>query len=121
MAGVYQHFIPRFLQKGFRAPGTGGEVRSWLYDRRREPRKTNLKAIGMEGHFYAVETEPDLDDKITMVEEKVYAPLIDQLRRGELDGQSVSAIPDLLATLKFAAVMCGTIWSLPGMRASAAF
>lgn len=97
MAGVYQHFIPRFLQKGFRAPGTGGEVRSWLYDRRREPRKTNLKAIGMEGHFYAVQTEPDLDDKITTVEEKVYAPLIDRLRRGELDGQSVSAIPDLLA------------------------
>ncbi|WP_445672835.1 DUF4238 domain-containing protein [Pseudomonas inefficax] len=100
MAGVYQHFIPRFLQKGFRIPGNGREVRSWIYDRRREARKTNLKAIGMEGHFYAVETEPDLDDKITMAEEKVYAPLIDRLRRGELDGQSVSAIPELLAHLE---------------------
>lgn len=97
MAGVYQHFIPRFLQKGFRVPGNGGEVRSWLYDRRREPRKTNLKAIGMEGHFYAVEAEPDLDDKITMAEDKVYAPLIDRLRRRELDGQGLSTIPDLLA------------------------
>jgi len=72
-------------------------VRSWLYDRRREPRKTNLKAIGMEGHFYAVEKEPDLDDKITMAEEKVYAPLIERLRRGELDGQCINAIPELLA------------------------
>lgn len=97
MAGVYQHFIPRFLQKGFRIPGNGSEVRSWLYDRRREVRKTNLKAIGMEGHFYAVGAEPDLDDKITMAEEKVFTPLIDGLRRGELDGQGVSEIADLLA------------------------
>jgi len=97
MAGIYQHFIPRFLQKGFRIPGNGSEVRSWLYDRRREVRKTNLKSIGMEGHFYAVGAEPDLDDKITMAEEKVFAPLIDGLRRGELDGQGVSEIADLLA------------------------
>lgn len=75
MAGGYQHFIPRFLQKGFRTPGTGGEVRSWLYDRHREARKKNLKAIGMEGHFHAIKTATDLDDKITMAEEKVYAPL----------------------------------------------
>lgn len=50
-----------------------------MYDRRREARPTNLKAIGMEGHFYAAETEPYLDDKITLAEEKVYAPLIDRL------------------------------------------
>ncbi|WP_177327194.1 DUF4238 domain-containing protein [Pseudomonas sp. WCS374] len=97
MAGIYQHFIPRFLQKGFRIPSNGAEVRSWLYDRRREARPTNLKAIGMEGYFYAVETEPDLDDKITVAEEKVYAPLIDRLRRGELDGQFITGVPDLLA------------------------
>ena len=97
MAGIYQHFIPRFLQKGFRVPSNGKEVRSWVYDRHREARRTNLKAIGMEGHFYAVESEPDLDDKITLAEEKVYAPLIDRLRRGELDRQCISGIPDLLA------------------------
>lgn len=97
MAGIYQHFIPRFLQKGFRVPTNGKEVRSWMYDRRREARPTNLKAIGMEGHFYAVENEPDLDDKITVAEEKVYVPLIDRLRRGELDEQCISGIPDLLA------------------------
>ncbi|MCM2364305.1 DUF4238 domain-containing protein [Pseudomonas sp. SR18] len=97
MAGVYQHFIPRFLQKGFRIPSNAKDVRSWMYDRRREARPTNLKAIGMEGHFYAVETEPDLDDKITIAEEKVYAPLIDRLRRCQLDEQDISGIPDLLA------------------------
>lgn len=97
MAGVYQHFIPRFLQKGFRIPSNAKDVRSWMYDRSREARPTNLKAIGMEGYFYSVETEPDLDDKITLVEEKVFSPLIDRLRRGELDDVSIRELPDLLA------------------------
>lgn len=100
MAGVKQHFIPRFLQKGFRIPSNGKEVHSWMYDRRREARSTNQKTIGMEGYFYAVETEPDLDDKITLVEEKVFSPLIDRLRRGELDEMSLRELPDLLAHLE---------------------
>lgn len=96
MSGVRQHFIPRFLQKGFRIPGNGKVIRSWIYERHRETCPANIKTIGFEGHFYALETEPDLDDRISKAEED-YSPLAERLRRGELDGESTREIPPLLA------------------------
>lgn len=96
MSGVRQHFIPRFLQKGFKIPGNGKVIRSWIYERHRETWPANIKTIGFEGHFYAVETESDLDDRISKAEEE-YSPLVERLRRGELDGESTREIPALLA------------------------
>ena len=72
MSGVRQHFIPRFLQKGFRIPGNGKIVRCWVYEQSKSPRSANIQDVGLERHFYAIDGEPDLDDKITDEERDVW-------------------------------------------------
>jgi len=100
VSGVRQHFIPRFLQKGFRTPGNGKIVRCWVYEQNKPPRSANIQDVGLERHFYAIDGEPDLDDKITDEERDVYVPLIDSLRAGNLSEAVVETIPALLAHLE---------------------
>lgn len=97
MSGVRQHFIPRFLQKGFRIPSNSKTVRSWVYEHGRPSRKANIADVGLERHFYAVNAETELDDKITEAEQHVYAPLVDRLREGSVDAGDVGLIPEMLA------------------------
>lgn len=100
MSGVRQHFIPRFLQKGFRTPGNGKIVRCWVYEQNKPPRSANIQDVGLERYFYAINSEPDLDDKISDAERDVYAPLVDSLRAGNLSAAVVESIPGLLAHLE---------------------
>ncbi|MBA6106038.1 DUF4238 domain-containing protein [Pseudomonas monteilii] len=97
MSGVRQHFIPRFLQKGFRIPSNGKIVRSWVYEHCRPPRPANIADVGLERYFYAVEAETELDDKITEAEQHVYAPLVERLREGFVDAGDASLIAEMLA------------------------
>lgn len=97
MAGVRQHFIPRFLQKGFKAVRKGKGTYCWVYEKGKPPRIANIQDVGLERHFYAVESETDLDDKITIDEERLYSPLIDNLRAGNLNNEVIPHIPKLLA------------------------
>jgi hypothetical protein len=97
MSGVRQHFIPRFLQKGFKIPGNSKTIRCWVHKKWEAPCPTSTKDVGVERYFYAIESETALDDKITQEEENVYSPLLDKLRRGILDSESAVAIPNLLA------------------------
>lgn len=100
MSGIRQHFIPKFLQKGFRTPGNGKIVRCWVYEQNKPARFANTQDVGLERHFYAINGEPDLDDKITDEERDVYVPLIDRLRAGDLSEAVVERIPALLAHLE---------------------
>ena len=99
MSGVRQHFIPKFLQKGFRSPSNGKIVRCWVYEQNKPARSANIQDVGLERHFYAIDSEPDLDVQITN-EEQIYAPLIESLRAGDLSGAVVERIPQLLAHLE---------------------
>lgn len=99
MSGIRQHFIPKFLQKGFGFPGNGKIVRCWVYEKNRPARSANIQDVGLERHFYAIDSEPDLDVKITN-EEQIYAPLIESLRAGNLNEATVARIPGLLAHLE---------------------
>ena len=73
MAGKRQHYIPRFLQRGFLAPGNvadGGD-RTWLHLRGRTPRLTGIRDVGVESHFYSRPSHDGsrtLDDLITDIE-----------------------------------------------------
>ncbi|MDC3738877.1 DUF4238 domain-containing protein [Pseudomonas syringae pv. syringae] len=100
MSGVRQHFIPKFLQKGFRTPSKGKIVRCWVYEQNKPPRPANIQDVGLERYFYAINSEPDLDDKISDAERDVYAPLVDNLRCGNLSAAVVESIPGLLAHLE---------------------
>ncbi|KFF82154.1 hypothetical protein [Pseudomonas syringae] len=96
MSGISQHFIPRFLQKGFRAQGNGKIVRCWVYERGGKVRSSNITKNAAERYFYAAVTEPDLDDKITDREGTVYSPVMDELRAGRAEGVA-HLLPELLA------------------------
>ncbi|MBD8591978.1 MULTISPECIES: DUF4238 domain-containing protein [unclassified Pseudomonas] len=100
MSGIRQHFIPKFLQKGFRSTCNGKIVRCWVYEKNKPPRSANIQDVGLERYFYAVDGEPDLDDKITDAEQDVYAPLVDHLRAGNLNAAVIENIPGLLAHLE---------------------
>lgn len=100
MAGVRQHFIPRFLQKGFKSSRKGKGTYCWVYEKGKPARPANIQDVGLERHFYATSSETDLDDRITLDEERLYSPLLDSLRAGDLQGELAAHIPELLAHLE---------------------
>lgn len=68
-----------------------------MYEKDTAPRPANIQDVGLERHFYAIQAETELDDKITVDEERIYAPLLDRLRAGDLRDDVVLQIPELLA------------------------
>lgn len=96
MSGDRQHFIPRFLQKGFRAGGSRKISRCWVYGPAGRPRSANIADVGLQRRFYALEAETELDDKITAAESDIYAPLVELLTTEGVVAESVSLIPNML-------------------------
>lgn len=84
MAGTRHHIIPKFLQKGFASEiqkKKGKEiVFTWMYRKEAEPCRLATTNIGVEEHFYGRNGEPNVDDKITLLETYQYAPLLKKLR-----------------------------------------
>lgn len=83
MSGPRQHYLPRFLMKGF-ASRIKKKIKyyTWVYARDREPYETNSINIGLETYFYGKTTEPLVDDAITK-EEITYSEILDKLRNYE--------------------------------------
>ncbi len=69
MAGKRQHYIPRFLQKGFCSKKTKKEVYTFVFTKEKGPYEPNLLNVGLERYFYGNPTESSADDKITDQEE----------------------------------------------------
>ncbi|WP_241668861.1 DUF4238 domain-containing protein [Rhodanobacter glycinis] len=74
MAGRRQHYIPRFLQRGFLAhrQAKGEGERTWLHLRSQKAKLTGIRHVGVEEYFYSRPRKdgvPTLDDVITKVEE----------------------------------------------------
>lgn len=71
MAGKRQHYVPRFLQRGFLAEPAGKAELTWLHRRDTASRLVSIKDVGVEEFFYSKLGEPGestLDDLITFVE-----------------------------------------------------
>ncbi len=82
MSGVRQHYIPRFIQKGFvNVRSNGKESYSYVVKKSGASYLANLKNIAVERYFYAHEEEPDLDDAIT-IKEIEYDDLMVRMRTG---------------------------------------
>jgi hypothetical protein len=80
MSGDNEHFIPRFLQKGFASKFISRkEVYVWYFPKKDAPRIENTKKVGAEFQFYGEE----LDDTIT-VKEDVYAKCLDRVRNDRI-------------------------------------
>lgn len=79
VAGNRQHFIPRFLLKGFAVPGTNAAPRVWVYRRGVPPFESSLEHIAVERHFYGKAEESALDARITDLESD-FAPVLAAVR-----------------------------------------
>lgn len=94
MAGKRQHYIPRFLQRGFLASDReerDGEC-TWWHFRGNPPRKLPISHVGVREYFYsraATNGERTLDDVITDQESRVQSDL--QYARISLAGDRLDA------------------------------
>lgn len=81
MAGKRQHFVPQFLQRGFASHLVGDEAFIWVHRKGAQPFNTNVKNAGVEGFFYSVGQDTELDEAITDFEGE-FNSLISDLRSG---------------------------------------
>lgn len=97
MAGIRQHFFPRFLQKGFASRETRKETYTWVYAVDREPFEANIKNIGVGKYFYGSSEESIVDDLITE-RESGFSDFIHELRKETHDKKIDSGVPSELIT-----------------------
>ena len=94
MSGDRQHFLPRFLQRGFTTHP--GSERTWLYRKGQEPREVGIGDIGMERQFYTESGDSSVDHAITEAEATEFSSIVARAR--ESIGDFVdSGIPRLIA------------------------
>jgi hypothetical protein len=109
MAGKRQHYIPRFLQRGFLAERSGDAERTWLHRRGTAARLVGIKDVGVGEFFYSklgVADEEALDDLITALESDIHTSLreLQHAPRGAIVDPRVSARITTHLTLRTAHV-----------------
>lgn len=100
MSGKRQHFIPRFLQKGFASHVKEDEVYTWVFRKDATPFNTNIKNVGVEGNFYSASDGNQADDNLTEAEDgfsKLVAELFENQDASNLD---TGAIAEMIAHLE---------------------
>lgn len=99
MAGVRQHYIPRFLLKGFASREDSKNTYTWVHRKEGRIFETNIVNIALEKYFYGNDECPEVDDKITEMESEL-ATITDQLRsRGQGKIDDTHGICNLIAHL----------------------
>lgn len=99
MSGKRQHFIPRFLMKGFRSHSERGQDFTWVFRSGSSPFNPNITNIGLETHFYTDINDTGLDKKITDAEQE-YSNLIDDLRNHRTGRIANDLIPEFIAHME---------------------
>ncbi len=90
MAGKRQHYIPRFLQRGFLSEGEEQAERTWLHRRGVSARLVGIRDVGVAEYFYSKLSRDGaltLDDLLTMFEHKFEQELkrLRQIPEGPVD------------------------------------
>lgn len=83
MAGKRHHYIPRFLQRGFLMNEAKKEY-TYMYLNGGGIRPSKIDNVGVEGLFYSVDGESELDDVYTNLENN-YATIINKIRSSPFD------------------------------------
>jgi len=71
LAGKRQHYVPRFIQRGFLANAGDSAERTWLHRHGAKAKLVGIGDIGVEDWFYSrksLDGQPTLDDAITEYE-----------------------------------------------------
>lgn len=79
MAKTLQHFLPRFLLKGFASRRKGPESFIWVSRKGGRIFEANVKNVAASKGFYDSEKNPGVDDELQKLE-SVCGPLFDELR-----------------------------------------
>jgi hypothetical protein len=84
MAGKRQHYLPRFLQKGFSCRQNGKEIYTYVFKNNIEPYESNIINVGAESFFYGNHNSVSIDEEITEKELEFF-PLLEELRQFSSD------------------------------------
>jgi hypothetical protein len=94
MASTNEHYIPRFLLRGFASSKKGTETYTFLFRRGLEPLETNIRNVGAEFEFYTGDRSAD---KALQSLESQLAKCIARLRDATRETQVTdSIIPELV-------------------------
>lgn len=100
MSGKRQHFIPQFLQKGFVSHKKGDKFYTWVFRKNLQPFSSNIENVGVEGYFYTINHDFNLDNKITDIETR-FGSMISTIRHtGIIEGYSSQNFGELIAHLE---------------------
>jgi hypothetical protein len=77
MAGKRQHYLPRFLLKGFNSRNQSKKMMSWVFTKDKVY-EANILNIGLQQYFYG-DINTDLDSKITDLESR-FSKQINEIR-----------------------------------------
>jgi hypothetical protein len=79
MSGERQHFLPRFLLKGFSSRSVGDQVYVWAARKNAATFEANIANVGVAKDFYGESGQGTIDEAITDTESN-FAALIESLR-----------------------------------------
>jgi Protein of unknown function (DUF4238) len=95
MAGVRQHYLPQFLQRGF--AGADGFV--WFFRKDNRGRCVSTRNVGVERTFYTNGNDTRVDDAITAAEAE-FAQSVRELRNARSGPVDAQSLPRLFAHLE---------------------
>ena len=100
MSGNKQHFLPRFLQKGFASNYISRKkVQVWYFEEGELPEERNTKDVGLEELFYGEPGIGSLDDLITKKED-YFARKIERLRQDKrVCSEDIQDIAEFIYTM----------------------
>jgi len=76
---IRQHYIPRFLLKGFASREKNDEKYTYVFTKDAKAYETNIINIGIEKYFYNSQNNHKTDDAVTVYEDK-HVPFVSDLR-----------------------------------------
>jgi|LGVF01.1.fsa_nt_gb hypothetical protein len=79
MAGKRQHYIPRFLLKGFCSKTEGTKSFIWYFRKGSKPSEISIRDVAVSRKFYGDTGPESIDEKLTKMERQ-FGPTIDRLR-----------------------------------------
>ena len=95
MAGKRQHFIPRFLQRGFSLEKEG-KFFSCLCKKEFIKENIVIENIGLENKFYTLDGDSSIDDKITEKETYIYSKIVRELVNGTFNMDDIGSLSDFV-------------------------
>ncbi len=95
-----QHFIPRYLLKGFASRRKGDKYHAFVFRKSRAPFEANIADIGKVHYFHGNPRDRSLESKISKVEE-AHAQIVRDLLDGKVDSIAPRALNEFVLHLAF--------------------